>query len=199
MIATQNKPMTLDEYLNYDDGTDSQRYELWDGLLVDMGAESQLNIVIESLLSFIFSQIVPYYCVQKGTEIAVEGSLANTRFPDLVIVTEEGATVLSGKKRSMITLDMPAPALVVEIVSSSDEDRRSYDRDYIDKRREYADRDIPEYWIIDPIKRVVLVLTLIEGIYEEQQFTQDNQIISPTFSELDLTANQILKAGPQSQ
>lgn len=188
--------MTLEEYLNYDDGTDCQRYELWDGLLVDMGAESELNIVIESLLSFVLSQIVPYYCVRKGTEIAVEGDLANTRFPDLVVVTEEGAAALVGKKRSMITPDMPAPVLVVEVVSSSGENKRSRDRDYIDKRKEYASRNIPEYWIIDPIKKVVLVLTLTGKEYKEQQFTDDNQIISLTFSELDLTANQILKAGP---
>jgi Uma2 family endonuclease len=39
-IATNR--MTIEEYLNYDDGTDT-RYELVDGVLVEMGAESTLN------------------------------------------------------------------------------------------------------------------------------------------------------------
>lgn len=112
------KPMTLEEYLDYDDGTDYQRYELWDGVLVEMGAESDINIVIESLLAYIFSQLIPYYRVRRGTEVAVEGRLANTRYPDLLILTEEGAKALSGKKRSVILLEMPAPVLVVEVVSS---------------------------------------------------------------------------------
>ncbi|MEO0397647.1 MAG: Uma2 family endonuclease [Cyanobacteria bacterium P01_A01_bin.137] len=113
------KRMTLEEYLQYDDGTDT-RYELRDGILVDMGAESDINVVIGSLLFSIFLQWVPYYCVRCGTEIAVSDSAANTRYPDLVVLTEKGAAALSGKQRSLITFDMPAPALVVEVVSSSD-------------------------------------------------------------------------------
>jgi Uma2 family endonuclease len=37
--------MTLKEFLTYDDGTDA-RYEIWDGVLVEMGAESRINIRI---------------------------------------------------------------------------------------------------------------------------------------------------------
>ena len=37
--------MTLKEFLTYDNGTDA-RYEIWDGVLVEMGAESRINIRI---------------------------------------------------------------------------------------------------------------------------------------------------------
>lgn len=195
VIATHKKTLTLEEYLRYDDGTDAHRYELWNGQLIDMGAESDINIVIGSLLSFVLSQIVPYYCVRRGTEICVEGELANTRFPDLLVVTEEGAKALAGKKRSMVTLDMPAPALVVEVVSNSEEDARSRDRDYINKRQEYAIRNIPEYWIVDPVKNIILVLTLKEKRYQEQQFSGQQKIKSMVFPTLDLVANQVLEAG----
>ena len=153
--------MTLEEYLNYDDGTDT-RYELRDGILVDMGAESDINVVIGSLLFSIFLQWVPYYCIRRGTEIAVSGSAANTRYPDLVIVTEDGAAALVGKPRSLITFAMHAPALVVEVVSNSDTNQTSRDRDYVDKRQEYAQRGIPEYWIVDPVEGVILVLKLVQ-------------------------------------
>lgn len=186
--------MTLEEYLAYDDGTDT-RYELRDGILVDMGAESDINVVIGSLLFSIFLQWVPYYCIRRGTEIVVSGSAANTRYPDLVIVTEDGAAALVGKPRSLITFDMPAPALVVEVVSSSNTNQQSRNRDYIDKRQEYAQRGIPEYWIIDPVADAILVLTLAQGNYQEQRFTGEQRLASPGFPELDLTAKQVLKAG----
>ena len=186
--------MTLEEYLAYDDGTDT-RYELQDGLLVDMGAESDINIVIGSLLFSIFLQWVPYYCIRRGTEIVVPGSAPNTRYPDLVILTEEGAAALVGKKRSLITFDMPAPALVVEVVSSSDTNQQSRDRDYIDKRREYAQRGIPEYWIIDPVADVLLVLALAQGTYQEQRFTREQRLVSSGFPNVELSAKQVLEAG----
>ena len=43
-LATRQR-MTLEEYLKYDDGTDI-RYELVDGVLVEMGAEQQFQIQI---------------------------------------------------------------------------------------------------------------------------------------------------------
>jgi hypothetical protein len=46
-IAT--KPMTIEEYLNFDDGTDT-RYELVDGQLIAMPTESDLNDRIASFL-----------------------------------------------------------------------------------------------------------------------------------------------------
>jgi Uma2 family endonuclease len=47
--------------------------------------------------------------------------------------------------------------LVVEIVSPG---RKSRDRDFVEKRKDYARAQIPEYWIVDPQKKVILVLTL---------------------------------------
>lgn len=195
MTIATNQPMTLEEYLNYDDGTDT-RYELVDGILIDMGAESDVNVVIGSLLFSIFLQFVPYYCVRRGTEIAVTGNAANTRYPDLVVVTEKGAAMLAGQKRSLVTLDMPVPALVVEVVSSSDTDKTSRDRDYVQKRQEYAQRGIPEYWIIDPLAAIVWVLKLVGKEYQEQQFTGEEQVVSPCYPKLNITAEQILNAGP---
>jgi Uma2 family endonuclease len=51
---------------------------------------------------------------------------------------------------------------VIEIVS--DDDRK---RDLETKRFEYARAGIPEYWIVDPLKQQVMVLTLEEDHYNE--------------------------------
>lgn len=50
--------------------------------------------------------------------------------------------------------------LAVEVVSPDDPAR-----DYVEKRAEYAGSGIPEYWIVDPMKRTVIILELIDGQY----------------------------------
>jgi Uma2 family endonuclease len=73
------QPMTLEDYLNYDDGTD-QRYELEDGQLIAMLPESPLNNQIASFLFSIFLQLgVPHYCLSIGAQIAVSGASATAR------------------------------------------------------------------------------------------------------------------------
>lgn len=54
--------------------------------------------------------------------------------------------------------------LVMEIVS---DDKRSHDRDYEEKRRDYAKAEILEYWIVDPQQQRVTVLVLENGAYHE--------------------------------
>jgi Uma2 family endonuclease len=81
------------------------------------------------------------------------------------------------------------------VVSSSDTDKASRDRDYIEKRREYAQRGIPEDWIIDPMAAAVRVLTRVGETYQDQTFVGADKLVSPSFAALALTAEQILTAG----
>ena len=53
--------------------------------------------------------------------------------------------------------------LVMEVVSGSDEDRK---RDLDTKRKEYAQADLPEYWIVDPQEQRIIVLTLDGQSYQ---------------------------------
>jgi Uma2 family endonuclease len=186
-IATQK--LTLADYLAYDDGTDT-KYELIDGELVPMPPESDQNNLIALYLLAEFLNFVSIRLIRhKDTEIVVTGNRTRVRLPDLMIITEELLTALIGK-RATITPDMPSPALVVEVVSPG---KINEDRDYRYKRSEYAARGIQEYWIIDPQKEQVMVLTLVDGLYEEELFQEDETIISVTFPLLKLTAKQILK------
>jgi Uma2 family endonuclease len=179
--------MTFEEFLNHEDGTDTL-YELEDGELVPMPAESDLNQRIASYLFALFLKLaIPSYRLRIGIEVAASGTRVSVRVPDLVILSEEGATALEGATRSIVLMDMPPPLLVVEVVSPNQEKR-----DYRYKRSEYAARGIAEYWIVDPIQARVTVLEWVEGLYEEQVYTGDMQIISPLLDHLELTANQTL-------
>jgi len=78
--------------------------------------------------------------------------------------------------------------LVVEVVSPG---KKNEDRDYRYKRSEYAARGVAEYWIIDPIKSQVMILMLVEGLYEEKIFSGTDRLQSEVFRELNLTAEQV--------
>ena len=60
--------------------------------------------------------------------------------------------------------------LVVEVVSPDDPHR-----DYGEKRADYAEAGIPEYWIVDPRDRAITVLTLTGGGYVDQAPFQPGQ------------------------
>jgi Uma2 family endonuclease len=187
-IAT--RPMTLEEYLNYDDGTDT-RYELVDGKLIAMPPESRLNVKIAVfLLGQFLKQGIPDAQITVKTQISVSGSRATAREPDLMVLSEEAAIALDESNQSLITHDMPPPLLVVEVVSPKQENR-----DYRYKRTEYAGRHIPEYWIVDPIAQKVTVLEWVDGLYEDQVYQGEVAIVSPLFPDLNLTARTVLNAG----
>jgi len=195
MTIATSQPLTLEEYLNYDDGTDT-RYELVDGVLVEMPTESTENTQIAMCLIAVFLQMgIPYYQLGIKQQIAVNSEKATARDPDLIVHSESSARAISGLKQALIRFDMPSPTLAVEIVSNSDTDKKSRDRDYLEKRSEYAARGIPEYWIIDPIQQVILVLTLSAERYQEQAFTGPEAIVSLAFPALHLSAEQVLSAG----
>jgi Uma2 family endonuclease len=77
------------------------------------------------------------------------------REPDVVFMHTEHA--------SRITDDYWIGAdLVMEVVSGSDNDRR---RDLVEKREEYAQAGIPEFWIVDPELGQITVLVLDGAVY----------------------------------
>ncbi|MFM7449041.1 MAG: Uma2 family endonuclease [Leptolyngbyaceae cyanobacterium] len=181
---------TLEEYLVYNDSTDI-RYELVNGELVEMPSESDINGLIVVILMFALSQFVPPDRFRIKTEIVVSGYRATARIPDLMVLTEAAAAALQGAARSILLMDMPPPALVVEVVSPGIENEQ---RDYRYKRSEYAARGIQEYWVVDPTAGQVMVLTWVAGLYEEAVFKGNQPIISALFPELQLTALQVLQA-----
>jgi Uma2 family endonuclease len=54
------------------------------------------------------------------------------------------------------------PSIVVEVVSEGGEER-----DYVEKREEYLRIGVAEYWIVDPIKRQLLVLQRFGDVWNE--------------------------------
>ncbi len=195
MTVATDRRMTLKDFLTYDDGTDT-RYELEDGVLVEMGTESTGNTSIGMFwISIFLGMGIPYYRLATKHTIEVRGGYANARYPDLMVHSDESFAAINGRPEACVELTDPSPMLVIEVVSPGAESSKNYKRDYKWKPREYADREIPELWQIDAERKWVRVGILVSGGYQFATFQGDDAIVSPTFPDSNLTAAQVLSAG----
>lgn len=96
------------------------------------------------------------------------------REPDIVFLRPERMKSLRGHPQGA--------DLVVEVVSDGEESR---ERDYVDKRRDYAQAGIAEYWIVDPLEKKITVLSLAGHEYREHGvfFAEDiaTSVLLPRF------------------
>ncbi|HBW57499.1 MAG TPA: hypothetical protein DEF27_06700 [Oscillatoriales bacterium UBA8482] len=187
MTQAQVRFQNFEDYLSFDDGTENL-YELFNGELIQVPPESGKNVAIAGFLFVQFALLIGHLRVRgQGLELEVRGEPKN-RYPDLTIIREEHIEQL--EKRNTLRFFMAPPLVVMEVVSPGELQR---DRDYIAKRMQYQDREIPEYWIIDPSEQKITILQLVEGLYEEQNYQGNQRIISLTFPELNLTVEQLLE------
>jgi len=193
--TTKNaKPrVTFADYLTYFDGSDT-KYELVDGELVAMSLGTSLHgEAIDPTYQAINAEInrtTQPWIVRQG-QIGVRCprgiGLDTVRIPDVVVMQQDNWQALQ-EREAVIDFDLSAPLLVIEVISPS-----TKNIDYRAKRAEYAARDIPEYWIIDPLESKVSVLINSDGWYDITEFFDSDRLISPTFPELQLTPQIILK------
>lgn len=192
--------LTFNEYLHYDDGTDT-RYELVRGLLLPMTPapwpHSKIAKFLERQFDAAIAQLgLPWEAVRGDVGQRTEETTA--RLPDVLVAHQADLEALGD--RSAI-LEVPA-VLVVEIVSES-----SKVDDYLYKLAEYRNQQIPEYWVVDYLGLgaaryigmeklpTLSIYQLVEDTYQVRQFRGLDAIASPTFPELALTAEQVFQAG----
>ncbi len=135
-------------------------YELEDGILVKMSPVADTHDIITRLVSQLLSVYLELRPIGILREEPFVLKLAekSAREPDLMIVLNEHLDRVE-KTRVMGKAD-----LVIEVVSLE-----SSDRDYGKKFTEYETAGIPEYWIIDPLRRETRFWRLTdEGLYASQ-------------------------------
>ena len=193
--TTKNaKPrFTFTDYLNYFDGSDT-KYELVNGKLIPIAIGTgkhgeTLHQIYKAFDSEIDKHSYPWTVMQGkiGVRCPRGIGLDTVRIPDVVVMHRNDWQALQ-ERESVIDFDLSAPLLVIEVISPS-----TKNIDYRTKRTEYAARDIPEYWIIDPLEAKVTVLINSDGWYDITEFFDSDRLISTTFPELQLTPQMILK------
>ena len=198
MAYTQAKFATFEDYLAHSDEMALVgRFQLIDGELVELPPESEPNDFVADNLQFYLAManLLPRRLVKTHTcEVQVPvlhpKDPAN-HFPDLVILREEHLALT--QRRLTITLDMPPPRLIAEVVSPGKTNR---DRDTIPKRSQYAALGVPEYWLINPEGKTVTVLTLGAEDYQTiGTFSGSESIQSQELPGLSLPVEQLFEGG----
>ena len=143
-----------EEYLSLDT---NRLVEYSDGILevLDMPTLSHQRIV-----AFLYKMLLAFVMKKELGEVLfaplrVQLWPGKYREPDLILMLKEHEERLTN--RFLIGAD-----LVVEVVSP--DDRR---RDFVTKRHEYAQAGIPEYWLVDPQAKQIIILALENEHYNE--------------------------------
>jgi Uma2 family endonuclease len=144
------------EYLNLDT---NQRVEFSHGYIEFQSMPTTLHQRILLFLLRLLDDFATAGAFGEALPAGVRVRLWEGKFrePDIVFMSVE--------HRNRITNDYWDGAdLVMEIVSGSESDRH---RDLVEKRAEYAQARIPEYWIVDPEEGRIIVLSLDGTKYAE--------------------------------
>ncbi|NJR18304.1 MAG: Uma2 family endonuclease [Calothrix sp. CSU_2_0] len=205
MTQALQKLFTFDEFVDFlKEQPESICYELYDGDIIQMplptGEHEEIvgfliKILLGECLRLNFNYFVPNKTLVKP-ETKKSGY-----FPDIVLLNRSNLiNEPLWKKESIITQPESIP-LVIEVVSTNWRD------DYLKKLADYDEMGIREYWIVDygafanksligEAKQPTITIYSFndEGEYRGKQFRGNDRIESPTFPELNLTAEQIFAA-----
>ncbi|MBD2346564.1 Uma2 family endonuclease [Anabaena subtropica] len=205
MTQALTKQVTFDEFIDWLPENSEVRYELHDGVIVEMpkptGKHSKVTgfLIEELVLNIIQIGKRGIWTIPRESIVKPKGESGYE--PDIIVLNQEALSKEPRWERESIIENSASVKLIVEVVSTNWRD------DYYKKRADYEEMGIPEYWIVDyaglggrafignPKQPTISVNYLIEGEYQVSQFRQGERIQSPTFPNLDLTADQIFQVG----
>jgi Uma2 family endonuclease len=204
MTQALPKIVSFDEFIAWYPENSGVRYELHSGEIVEMaqptGKHERIKGFSAAELTLEFRRLsLPYFIPNQA--IVKPPERESGYFPD-VLILNDAALVDEPlwEKYSTVTKGTSIP-LVIEVVSTNWRD------DYYLKLADYEQMGIAEYWIVDyaalgarkfignPKQPTFSVYQLIDGEYQVSQFRGSDKIISPTFPELKLTAEQVFNIG----
>jgi Uma2 family endonuclease len=203
MIQTLSKVTTFEEFVAGLPDNSGVRYELHNGNIIEMaqpvGEHEESKGFLTIKLSGIIDRLDLPYLIPNQVIVRPEGKDSGY-FPDVLVLNRENLVNEKLWKKESILSNGASIPLVIEVVSTNWRD------DYHLKYADYEEMGIPEYWIVDyaalggrnfignPKQPTISVCNLVDGEYQISKFRDHERIISQTFPELNLTANQIFQA-----
>ncbi|MEJ6480997.1 Uma2 family endonuclease [Nostoc punctiforme UO1] len=202
MTQALPKLLTFNEFIEWYPN-DGKRYELHKGVIVEMplptGAHEKVIAFLSRKLTVEFDRLNLPYGIPK-TALVKTPSAESAYSPDVLLLNLDNLdNEPLFQKQSTVSQAASVP-IVIEVVSSNWRD------DYYNKLRDYEEMGIPEYWIADyaalgarkfignPKQPTIFVCELVDGEYQMTPFQGNTVILSPTFPQLNLTAQQIFNA-----
>ncbi|WP_118167676.1 Uma2 family endonuclease [Nostoc sphaeroides] len=201
MFQALPKAIAFEEFLNWK--PDGDRYELHDGVIVEMqpvGDHEEINGFLAGEITLEFKRLKLPYIIPKQALVKIPDKESGYS-PDVIVINQNNLSAEPMWKKSSTVTEAASVPLVIEVVSTNWKD------DYAHKLVDYETFGVPEYWIVDylalggrryignPKQPTISVYCLVDGEYQVNLFRGSDRIISPTFPELNLTAEQIFQAG----
>ena len=202
MGAIVQKPLTFEEFLDWDDGS-GRSFELSQGVAMPLSEptakhEDVVDGLCRLLINHCQSLNLPYVPRQsKQVKLnSSPGENESSRKADIVVFAKEEWQRMRQSSASAAAYILPP--LVIEVVSTNWRD------DYRIKLNEYETLGILEYWIVDyaglggiqyigsPKQPTGTINRLIGDEYYAERYQGDTIIVSPLFPELELTTLQIV-------
>jgi Uma2 family endonuclease len=198
MIATITQKLTFDQFLV--ECPEDGRYELVNGEIVEMNATRNHDDVADFSADSFKNEIqrLSLNYVVKNTAVirtVSKAGIEQGRKPDVSVIDRD----LWRSNRSAYAALREPIQLAVEVTSTN------WDDDYIDKLDEYQRLGILEYWIVDylaigsrdflgnpKLPTIFVHLLDADGNYQTTAFKGSDRIVSRTFPELMLTAEQVM-------
>ncbi len=195
MTYTLRRYQSYQEYLDDDQLHHERNYRLLStGEVIEVADEDDGNLWLANLLIEALLQVEGLPLMRlirngnKDIQVTPVGDKWINRKPDVVVMRPEHLQLA----KQAIKVGAPVPRFVAEVVSPGGDSSDNYLRDYVWKRQQYQTWQIPEYWIIDPHRAQVTVLTLVDETYQEAVYQGDTRIVSTVFPALELTASRLL-------
>jgi Uma2 family endonuclease len=169
--ADHGRRMPLGEF-DHATSEDGRLYELSRGVItmIDVPGRKHLatvNALKRQIHAYDGAHTGVIHTIATGSECKLSiVSLDSERHPDLAIYKTPSPAGTDFWQRWV-------PEIVVEIVSHGGDQR-----DYVEKREEYLQFGIEEYWILDAHRRQMLVLTRVEGQWAERIITPSEKYSS---------------------
>ena len=204
MTQPQAEPKlySFDEFITWYPGNSEVRYELHDGVIIEMpkpkGKHSNLTGSLIEQLLIIIRQMGKGGIWTIPRESIVKPKREQSGYePDIIVLNQEVMGAEPRWESESIIQNPDSVKLIVEVVSTNWRD------DYYNKLRDYEEMGIEEYWILDyaalgarkfignPKQPTLFVCTLEDEEYQMNPFTENTTIISPTFPQFNLSAKQI--------
>jgi Uma2 family endonuclease len=203
MIQTLSKVTTFEEFVAGLPENSGVRYELHNGNIIEMaqpvGEHEEVKGFLGVEIPFEIKRLGLPYGIPNQVIVRPEGKDSGY-FPDVLVLNRENLVNEKLWKKESILSNGASIPLVIEVVSTNWRD------DYHLKYADYEEMGIPEYWIVDyaalggrnfignPKQPTISVCNLVDEEYQISKFRDHERIISQTFPELNLTANQIFQA-----
>ena len=181
MPLPQKQVYTSEDYWNLPDG---QRAELIDGKLYAMVPPNRIH---QKLVSRLTQTIGSFIDSNKGAcEVYPAPFAVNLNANDKIWVEPDISVICDKDKLSDRGCD-GAPDWIIEIVSPGNPKN-----DYTIKLFKYRTAGVREYWIVNPMKKVVQTYTF-EGIEESDVYFFDDEIPVYIFDGLTIRISDLLQ------